>query len=144
MFGGTGSPVPSQDAALVSSNWPSGNVDARMANFLCQAQQKWSITAVTNSGGYLGAPYFKITIAGTDRTLAATEDAELVVLPVFTGATEQLWRIEQTVDGSYRIMPKGGPKSPGAWTLAAVGSSSASLEQYDVKNDRQRWSLKAQ
>ena len=63
----------------VSKNWPTGNVDVRMANYLCQAQQKWTISAVPNAGGYPGSPYFKITIAGTDRTLAATADAELVV-----------------------------------------------------------------
>jgi len=85
MFGGTGKPVPDQDAAQVSKDWPEGNVDAGMANYLCQAQQKWTIAPVADAGGYLGAPYFKITIAGTDRTLAATADGELVVLPAFTG-----------------------------------------------------------
>jgi len=43
-----------------------------MANYLCQAQQKWTLAAVPNAGGYPGSPYFKITIAGTDRALAAT------------------------------------------------------------------------
>jgi len=80
MFGGTGSPIPPQDAAQVSTNWPSGNIDARMANYLCQAQQKWAITTVPNAGGYPGSPYFKITVAGTDRALTATADAELAVL----------------------------------------------------------------
>ena len=64
-----------------------------------------------DAGGYPGSPYFKITIAGTDRTLAATEDGELVVLPAFTGAPEQLWRIDQLADGSWRIMPKAIPNS---------------------------------
>lgn len=59
-----------------------------------------------DAGGYLGSAYFKITIAGTDRTLAATSDSELVVLPAFTGEPEQLWRIDQLTDGSWRIMPK--------------------------------------
>jgi arabinan endo-1,5-alpha-L-arabinosidase len=81
MFGGQGSPIPTQDVAEVSVNWPAGKLDARMSNYLCQAQQKWAITAVPNAGGYPGSPYFKIAIAGTDRALAATEDAELVVLP---------------------------------------------------------------
>ncbi len=30
----------------VSKNWPAGNIDVRMANYLCQAQQKWTIHAV--------------------------------------------------------------------------------------------------
>ena len=36
---------------------------------------EWTITPVDNAGGYPGSPYFKITIAGTDRALAATADA---------------------------------------------------------------------
>ena len=78
--------------------------------------QKWTITAVTNAGGYLGSPYFKITIAGTDRTLAATAEGEVVAVPAFTGQPEQLWRIDQLTDGTYRIMPKAVPdskRSPG-------------------------------
>ena len=73
MFAGTGAPIPPQDAAQVLANWPAGEIGARMANYLCQAQQKWSLTAVPNVGGYPGSPYFKITIAGTDRALAATD-----------------------------------------------------------------------
>ena len=91
-----------------------------MANYMCQAQQKWAVTPVANAGGYPGSPYFKITIAGTDRTLAATEDAELVVLPAFTGAPEQLWRFDQLADGSWRIMPKSVPNSKE--TTGAIGS----------------------
>ena len=39
-------------------------------------------------------------IAGTDRTLAATEGGELVTLPGFTGGPVQLWRLDQLKDGS--------------------------------------------
>ena len=56
-----GGVIPPQEVAEVSKNWPAGNVDVRMANYLCQAQQKWAITAVPNGGGYPGSPYFKIT-----------------------------------------------------------------------------------
>src|SRR6187397_3311079 len=108
---GTGSPIPPQDVTQVSAQWPPGNVDVRMANYLCQAQQKWAITAVPGAGGYPGSPYFEITIAGTGRTLAASEGAELVALPAFTGAPEQLWRIEQFPDGAWRIRPKAVPGS---------------------------------
>jgi hypothetical protein len=91
---------------------------------MCQAQQKWTIEPVANAGGYLGSPYFKIIIAGTDRTLAATEGAELVVLPNFTGGPEQLWRFDQLADGSWRIRPKAIPNSPNSkdpLVLSAVG-----------------------
>jgi arabinan endo-1,5-alpha-L-arabinosidase len=142
MFAGTGTPIPPQDVAQVSTNWPAGNIDTRMANYLCQAQQKWAITAVPNAGGYPGSPYFKITIAGTDRALAATEGAELVVLPAFTGGPEQLWRIEQLPDGTWRIMPKSVPNSKELLALSAVGSSFATLAKFDPKSDKQRWLIK--
>ena len=103
MFGGTGAPIPPQDVAQVSTKWPAGNIDVRMDNYLCQAQQKWSISPVANAGGYPGSPYFKIVVAGTDRALAATADAELVVLPAFTGGPEQLWRFDQLADGALRV-----------------------------------------
>ena len=69
------------------------------------------ISAVTNASGFPGSPCFKINIAGTDRALAATADAEVETVPAFTGAPEQLWRIDQFTDGTYRIMPKVVPNS---------------------------------
>jgi arabinan endo-1,5-alpha-L-arabinosidase len=117
-----------------------------MANYMCQAQQKWTIEPVANAahaGGYLGAPYFKITIAGTHRTLAATEGAELVALPAFTGGPEQLWRFDQLADSSWRIMPKAVPNSKEPLVLSAVGSSFATLAKFDPKSEKQRWLLKA-
>jgi arabinan endo-1,5-alpha-L-arabinosidase len=142
MFAGTGAPIPPQDVAEVSKNWPAGNIDARMANYLCQAQQKWAVTAVPNAGGYPGSPYFKITIAGTDRALAATEDAELIVLSAFTGGPEQLWRMDQLADGTWRIMPKSIPNSKETLVLSAVGSSFATLAKFDPKSEKQRWLFK--
>ncbi len=135
-------PVPPQDAAQVSGNWPAGAVDARMAPYMLQAQQKWAITPVANAGGYPGSPYFKITIAGTDRALAATADAELVVLPAFTGAPEQLWRIDQLTDGTYRVMAKAVPDAKAPLALSAVGSSTPTLAVFRADSDRQRWLLK--
>jgi arabinan endo-1,5-alpha-L-arabinosidase len=142
MFGGIGGVIPPQDVAQVSTNWPAGNVDIRMANYMCQAQQKWTVTPVANAGGYPGSPYFKITIAGTDRTLAATEDGELVALPTFTGGPEQLWRIDQLTDGAWRIMPKAVPNSKDSLALSAVGSSFATLARFDPASDKQRWLFK--
>ncbi len=142
-FGGQGGVIPAQDVAQVSTNWPEGNIEARMNNYLSEAQQKWTIGAVTNAGGYPGSPYFKITIAGTDRALAATPDADLVTVPAFTGAPEQLWRIEELTDGSWRIMPKVVPGSKESLALSAIGSKSATLAKFDSKSDRQRWIIKA-
>ena len=135
-------PIASQDATQVGNTWPSGPVEARMAPYLLQAQQKWAITPVDNAGGYPGSPYFKITIAGTERVLAATADAELAIVPAFTGAAEQLWRIDQLTDGTYRLMPKGVPNRTDALALSAIGSSMPTLERFTAASDRQRWLLK--
>src|SRR5512143_40088 len=43
LFAGTGGVIPPQDPAAVSTAWPKGNVDVRMANYMSQAQQKWTI-----------------------------------------------------------------------------------------------------
>jgi arabinan endo-1,5-alpha-L-arabinosidase len=139
---GGGDPIAAQDATQVSANWPAGPIDVRMSPYMLQAQQKWTITAVAHAGGTPGSPYFKITIAGTDRTLAATEDRELVALPAFTGAPEQLWRIDQLVDGTYRLMPRTIANSKETLTVSAVGSSTPTLAKFDPDSDRQRWYLK--
>jgi arabinan endo-1,5-alpha-L-arabinosidase len=142
IFRGSGAPIPPQSVEQVSTNWPEGKIDARLANYLCEAQQKWAITAVTNAGGYPGSPYFKITIAGTDRALAVTPDAELITLPAFTGGAQELWRIEQLTDGTWRIMPKSASDSKEPLALSAVGSSFATLSKFDPTSDKQHWQLK--
>jgi arabinan endo-1,5-alpha-L-arabinosidase len=143
LFAGNGGVIPPQDSAAVSTAWPKGNLDTRMGNYMSQAQQKWTITPVTGGGGYPGSPYFKITIAGTDRTLAATTEGELVVVPAFNATPEQLWRLDQLADGSWRIMPKSGTGSQGPLSLSAVGSSFATLAKFDPASEKQRWILKA-
>jgi len=145
MFGGRGGgePMPDQNAADVLANWPEGNIDVRMANYMCQAQQKWTVTPVADAGGYLGAPYFKITIAGTDRALAVSEDGELVALPAFTGGNEQLWRIDMLTDGTWRIMPKFVSIAGDSLVISAIGNSFATLEKFDPDSDKQRWLFKA-
>jgi arabinan endo-1,5-alpha-L-arabinosidase len=135
-------PIPAQDATQVAANWAAGPLGVRMSQYMVQAQQKWTVTPVANAGGYPGAPYFKIAIAGTDRVLAATADKELVVLPAFTAQPEQLWRIDQLTDGTYRVMPKAMPNSPEPLALSAIGSSMPTLAKFDPASDRQRWSFK--
>ena len=141
-FSGQGGVIPPQDVAQVSTNWPADNVLVRLANYLCQAQQKWTFSALTNAGGYPGSPYFKITIGGTDRTLAATEDGELVTLPAFTGGPEQLWRIDQLTDGTWRMIPKAVPKGKQPLALSAIGASSVTLARFNPDIDKQRWLIK--
>jgi arabinan endo-1,5-alpha-L-arabinosidase len=138
-----GEPIPSQDAAQVSANWPAGSVDVRMSPYMLQAQQKWTVAPVPDAGGYPGSPYFKITIAGTDRALAATRDGELITVPAFTGGAEQLWRVDQLTDGTYRVMPKAVPESPDPQAISAVGSSTPTLAKFRADSDRQRWRFNA-
>jgi arabinan endo-1,5-alpha-L-arabinosidase len=134
-------PIPAQEASQVSGNWPAGSLDVRLSPYMLQAQQKWAIAPAPNAGGYPGSPFFKITIAGTERVLAATEDRELTVVSAFTGAPEQLWRIDQLADGAYRIMPKSVPNAKEPLALSAVGSSMPTLARFDPESDRQRWNL---
>jgi arabinan endo-1,5-alpha-L-arabinosidase len=134
-------PIPMQELAEVSKNWPAGNIDIRIGDFMMRPYQKWTITHVDSVGGYPGSPYFKITIAGTDRALAATADAEVVAVPAFTGAPEQLWRIDLLTDGTYRIMPKVVPNSKEPLVLTAVGNSTPSLAKFDPKSDKSRWNF---
>jgi arabinan endo-1,5-alpha-L-arabinosidase len=142
LFAGTGGVIPQQDVAEVSKNWPTGDIAARLGNYMVQAQQKWTVSPAPNAGGYLGSPYFKITVAGTDRALAATPDAELVTLPAFTGGPEQLWRIDQLTDGSYRIVPKSQANAREPLALSAIGTRSVTLTKFDASSDKHRWQFK--
>ncbi len=136
-------PVPLQEVAVVSKDWPAGAIEVRLGDYIVRPHQKWAITPVANGGGYLGAPYFKITIAGTERALAATAEAELVTVPAFTGAPEQLWRIDQLVDGTYRIMPKQVPDSQAEYALTAIGASTITLAKFEPQGDKARFTFRA-
>ena len=128
----------------MGANWPTGAVAVRMGPHMLQAQQKWTIAPAPGAGGYAGAPYFRIAVAATDRVLAATADAELTVVPAFTGAPEQLWQIDQLADGTFRLMPKAVPgRSAESWAISAAGSSSPTLARFRGPADRERWVLKA-
>ena len=86
--------------------------------------------------------YYKIVIAGTDRALAATADAEVITVPAFTGAPEQLWRIDQLTDGTYRIMPKLVPASGKKLALVSSGDSTPTLAEFDFNSDNSKWNFK--
>lgn len=136
-------PVPPQTLAEDSKDWPSGDIGVRLGDFMFRPHQEWTITPLDSSyGGYPGSPYFKITIAGTDRALAATADAEVITVPAFTGTPEQQWRIDQLTDGTYRIMPKLVPGSKEPLALIAVGNSTPTLARFDPKSDKSRWNFK--
>ncbi|HPV19908.1 MAG TPA: family 43 glycosylhydrolase [Prolixibacteraceae bacterium] len=135
-------PVPSQELADVINTWPTGNIGVRIGDYMTRPHQKWTITAVPDAGGYLGGPYYKIVIAGTDRALAATADAEVITVPEFTGAPEQLWRIDQLTDGTYRIMPKSVPGSNEKLALVSIGDSTPTLAKFDMNSDNSKWNFR--
>lgn len=135
--------VPSQQLSDVIDTWPKGNTGIRIGDYMFRPHQKWTITAAPNAGGYLGAPYYKIVIAGTERALAATAEGELISVPKFTGAAEQLWRIDQLIDGTYRIMPKVVPNSNEKLALVSSGDSTPTLAKFDSNSDNSKWNFRA-
>lgn len=133
---------PNQKLKDVIGTWPEGPVDARIGDWMNRPHQRWTITAVPEAGGYLGGQYYKIQIEGTDRTLAATEGAEVIVVPEFKGAPEQLWRMEQLIDGSWRIMPKAVPGCDREYVLTSIADSTPTLAKWDFNNDNCKWNFK--
>ena len=122
MFAGQGGVIPPQDVAQVSTNWPAGNVDVRMANYLCQAQQKWTITAVPERAAV--TPARRISRSPSPARTARwppRRTRNWSSCPPSPERPEQLWRMDQLADGTWRIMPKSVPNSKEALALSAVG-----------------------
>ena len=135
-------PVPAQELADVIQSWPTGNINVRIGDYMFRPHQKWSVSAAPDSSGYLGGPYYKIVLAGTERALAATANADVITVPSFTGGSEQLWRIDQLTDGTYRIMPKNIPGSGKKLALVSSGDSTPTLAEFDFDSDNSKWNLK--
>ena len=138
-------PIACQTLEEVIGSWPKDDIGVRCGDYMFRPHQRWTITPVNEAGGYLSNPYFKITIAGTDRALAATADKELTTVPAYTGSNEQLWRIEQLTDGTFRIMPKAIPGMDGVNTrycIYSVADSTPTLAEYDFNSDNSKWNLR--
>ena len=138
-------PMPSQSLSDVISTWPEGSIGVRCGDYMFRPHQRWTITAVPEVGGYLSAPYYKIEIEGTHRALAATSQCELTTVAAFTGAHEQLWRIEQLTDGTYRIMPRQipGQQHPNTrYVLYSAADSTPTLAEYDFSSDNSKWNFR--
>ena len=138
-------PIANQPLDSVVGTWPKGDIGVRCGDYMFRPHQRWTITPVDEAGGYLGGPYFKIAIEGTERALAATADKELVTVPSFTGSDEQLWRIEQATDGTFRIMPKAIPGQQGLnkeYVLYSAGDSTPTLASWDFTSDNSKWNLR--
>ena len=126
----------------VIGGWPEGDIPVRLCDYMARPHQKWTLKAVPEAGGYLGGPYYKIVIEGTERALAAAEGAKLVTVPEFTGASNELWRIDQLTDGTYRIMPKSIPGCSEPLCLVSVADSTPGLGRFDFGSDNCKWDLK--
>ena len=137
--------IAPQPLDSVIGTWSKGDIALRCSDYMFRPHQHWTITPVEEAGGYLSNPYFKITIAGTNRALTATANLELTTTPDFTGDDSQLWRIEQLVDGTFRIMPK---RIPGQqevntrYVIYSVADSTPTLAEYDFRSDNSKWNLK--
>ena len=137
--------IPNQKLEEVIGTWPEGEIALRCGDYMFRPHQHWTVTPLNDAQGYLGSPYFKIVIAGTERALTATANLELTTVPSFTGADEQLWRIEQLVDGTFRIMPKAIPGREGLntrYVLYSAGDSTPTLAEYDFNSDNSKWSFR--
>ena len=138
-------PIADQSLAEVQSSWPQGEIAVRCSDYMFRPWQRWTVTPVDKAGGYLSNPYFKIVIAGTERALAATANKELTTVPAFTGSDEQLWRIEQLCDGTFRIMPKRIPGQSAVNTrycIYSVADSTPTLAEYDYNSDNSKWNFR--
>jgi arabinan endo-1,5-alpha-L-arabinosidase len=150
-FGGGGrgaagpvKPVPTQQVGDVIKNWPTGDVTTRIGDYIARPHQKWAITPAPDSSGYFGAPYYKITIDGTERALAASTGGRVITVPTYTGAPEQLWKLDQLTDGTFRIMPKAIPDSKEKLALISAGDSTPALGKFVLESDNSKWNFVAQ
>ena len=137
--------LPGQKLEDVVGTWPEGDIPVRCSDYMFRPWQRWTITPVQEAGGYLGGPYFRIVIEGTERALRATANLEVTTTPTFTGSPEQLWRIEQLTDGTYRIMPKAIPGQEGLntrYVLYSIADSTPTLAPYDFSTDNAKWNFR--
>ncbi len=126
----------------VIGTWPEGVIEVRNGYYMARPWQRWTVVPVPEAGGYLGGPYYKILIAGTERALAANAKAEVEAVAEFTGADEQLWRIDQLTDGRFRIMPKAIPGHDEPYALVSLGDCSPTLAPFDFNSDNSKWDFK--
>ena len=138
--------LPDQKLEDVIGTWPKGEIPVRCSDYMFRPWQRWTVTPVPEAGGYLGGPYFHITIEGTERALTATANLEVTTTPTFTGGDEQLWRIEQLTDGTFRIMPKAIPgreELNTRYVLYSVADSTPTLAPYNFNTDNSKWNFRS-
>lgn len=126
--------IADQALSDVEAGWPQGPVRVELSADMIRPNQRWTITPVPEAGGWFGAPFYRITIEGTGRALATTPAGE-VEATATADADRQYWRIDQLIDGTYRITPK----ANGDLALMAIGTSRPTLARFDPESDAGRW-----
>ncbi len=137
-------PVANQTLAEVQGKWPEGDVPVRCGDYMFRPHQRWQVTPVPQKGGTVCGPLYEIKIEGTNRALTATDNLE-VIAKDYAGLPEQLWRIEQLTDGTYRIMPYVIPGQQGKnqkYCLYSAADSTPTLAVYDFQSDNSKWNFR--
>ncbi len=137
-------PVANQTLAEVQGTWPQGDVPVRCGDYMFRPHQRWQVTPVPQKGGTICGPLYEIKIEGTNRALTATDNLE-VIAKEYAGLQEQLWRIEQLTDGTYRIMPYVIPGQQGKnqkYCLYSAADSTPTLAVYDFQSDNSKWNFR--
>ncbi len=137
-------PVANQTLAEVQGTWPEGDVPVRCGDYMFRPHQRWQVTPVPQKGGTICGPLYEIKIEGTNRALTATDNLE-VIAKDYAGLPEQLWRIEQLTDGTFRIMPYVIPGQQGKnqkYCLYSAADSTPTLAVYDFQSDNSKWNFR--
>ena len=135
-------PIPVQTLQEVQHRWPAGEIPVRIGDYMFRPWQKWEV--VPTAKGTIAGPLYIIRIAGTTRALTATANLELTTKD-FAELNEQLWRIEQLTDGTYRIMPYTIPGQEGKnlkYCLYSAADSTPTLAEYDFNSDNSKWNFR--
>lgn len=138
-------PMAEQKLEDVIGTWPEGDIRIECSDYMFRPNQKWQISVAEGKGGYLGGPYYKIEIAGTHKALTVGDDLQLIASTEYSGSDNQVWRIEQLTDGTYRIMPKrlpGQEKINTEYVLYSIGDCTPTIAKYDFSSDNSKWNLR--
>jgi arabinan endo-1,5-alpha-L-arabinosidase len=134
-------PIENQSLAQDSATWPAGPTGVDLGDYMIRPHQQWQVEPAPAAGGSMGAPFYRIVIAGTSRALAVSGD-QLVTVPSFDGSREQLWQIDQFDDGTYRIMSVAAAAARKPALLIALGASTPVLGNAQPGSPVERWTFK--
>ena len=136
--------IESQKLEEVINTWPQGNIPVRCGDYMFRPHQRWHVCPAANDKGTIGGPLYTICIDGTNRALTAAANLELTTTEL-QGLDEQLWRIEQLTDGTFRIMPYAIPGQDGPnkrYCIYSAGDSTPTLAEYDFNSDNSKWNFR--